>query len=504
MAKITKRPKKFIDSDHDGLSDWEEENIYGSDPNDADSNSDGISDGEAVRLGFHPVTNQRLKDFFVPNEENNFQPKVLHPKRVVFHIGAALLVKLLVIIFVLVYPLSVWMSPDVLSGRGQEIISLTNGLRQGLSLSRLEESDLLNQSAYKKVQDMFLNQYFAHTSPDLKGLKSFLKEAGYRYSTAGENLAIGFSSPREVMTAWENSPTHYNNLVDSDFLEIGVSLVENIFEEDSTVLIAQHFAAPAVAKVKQEIETPIQAEVQVQSYIEEQNNLPEIVEAEEIEEDTIESEEIIETEEVVEVVEIKEKEIELEIVEEKTANIVLSESIKNEDVVDSTESTIIETKVTIDHPQGKDETFVKVEAELKPEIVKATAIISNHKIELAKNSSGSWQANEIVFDKKDTPKTPATLVMIDDEGDEVTEELMTANIKPSKTSLSSQYMILRNNPNKAIQRVFDISSIYFKFILVIAVIASLLNFFIEIKKQHPKLIMSGIGFTVFMLILIVI
>lgn len=72
INKIPKKPKQFVDSDGDGLSDWEEKYIWGSDPHDADSDDDGIDDGEAVLNGRHPVTSQSLKDFFIPNQANNF------------------------------------------------------------------------------------------------------------------------------------------------------------------------------------------------------------------------------------------------------------------------------------------------------------------------------------------------------------------------------------------------------------------------------------------------
>lgn len=45
------------DTDHDGLPDWQEE-LYGTDPNVADTDGDGISDGEAATSGL--LTTQRL------------------------------------------------------------------------------------------------------------------------------------------------------------------------------------------------------------------------------------------------------------------------------------------------------------------------------------------------------------------------------------------------------------------------------------------------------------
>jgi len=44
-----------IDSDGDGLSDWEEENIYGSDPADPDTDHGGVTDGEEASLNTDPL-----------------------------------------------------------------------------------------------------------------------------------------------------------------------------------------------------------------------------------------------------------------------------------------------------------------------------------------------------------------------------------------------------------------------------------------------------------------
>jgi hypothetical protein len=45
----------ITDTDHDGLSDWHETNTYLTDPNDADSDNDGYSDGFEVQYGSDPL-----------------------------------------------------------------------------------------------------------------------------------------------------------------------------------------------------------------------------------------------------------------------------------------------------------------------------------------------------------------------------------------------------------------------------------------------------------------
>lgn len=54
-------PTSQIDSDHDGLPDWEEA-LYGTDPHNPDTDGDGTSDGKEIALGRNPLV-KGPKDF---------------------------------------------------------------------------------------------------------------------------------------------------------------------------------------------------------------------------------------------------------------------------------------------------------------------------------------------------------------------------------------------------------------------------------------------------------
>jgi hypothetical protein len=53
-----------IDSDSDGLTDYDEINIYHTDPNNSDTDSDGYNDGDEIKNGYSPLDldNIKLKD----------------------------------------------------------------------------------------------------------------------------------------------------------------------------------------------------------------------------------------------------------------------------------------------------------------------------------------------------------------------------------------------------------------------------------------------------------
>ncbi len=59
------------DSDYDGLSDGDEENVYGTDPLNPDTDGDGLSDGDEIALGLNPLVSDTDGDG-VPDDEELF------------------------------------------------------------------------------------------------------------------------------------------------------------------------------------------------------------------------------------------------------------------------------------------------------------------------------------------------------------------------------------------------------------------------------------------------
>lgn len=196
---------------------------------------------------------QQLQNFFIPHAGNNYHPHILHTKRAFLYSGVFLITKIIVIGFAALLPLQVFVMPDVLKIEGDNIIAFTNETRLAQGLPPLEGEVKLFASSDLKAKDMATKEYFDHRSPDGKGLADFLALADYEYHVAGENLAIGFFDAKKLVDAWKKSPTHYANLVDSEFNQIGVGVEIGNYNGSQTVYVAQHFGSPSLQVASEKI-----------------------------------------------------------------------------------------------------------------------------------------------------------------------------------------------------------------------------------------------------------
>jgi len=98
--------------------------------------------------------------------------------------------------------------------QNSQIIAEVNKKRVENGVAPLRENAKLALAAQAKVEDMKKNSYFSHVSP-VDGAKwsDFIKDAGYSYDEAGENLANGFDSVPNMVSAWMDSPSHKENML---------------------------------------------------------------------------------------------------------------------------------------------------------------------------------------------------------------------------------------------------------------------------------------------------
>jgi hypothetical protein len=91
---------------------------------------------------------------------------------------------------------------------------------------------------------MLAKGYWAHFAPDGTSPWSFFLSFGYKYKYAGENLARDFPDAASAVNAWMNSPSHKENILNSNYSEIGIGVVEGNLAGADTTIIVQFFGAP--------------------------------------------------------------------------------------------------------------------------------------------------------------------------------------------------------------------------------------------------------------------
>ncbi len=541
---------KHRDSDGDGLSDYDEIFVYHSDPLNASSAQDGFTDYQRAQLDLEAINSVFMKDFFIPNKNNNFKPHILKPRRLFFYSLSAIAIKIFVIAVALVFPVTAWLTPDFLKTESVEIVTLTNTLRQSLGLQTLKNNEVLQAAAFAKAEDMVVNQYFAHVSPDKKGLRHWLSAQGYNYQVAGENLAIGYSAPSEVLAAWKNSPTHYANLIDPDYNEIGVAMIAGNYEGFDTKLVAQMFGFQKTTPVKAteviESAPPIEVSNAEPSVLAEKSTIvktPEIVPSaptKKLEKPIIvtDANQLLtnnsnieinisapEAEQLILFVNDKQQLIKKVIDNKALLPVVLSEgqnkifalavlgeqSISSDQYfveLDTQAPTMDEMQSFISAIKPKDgQALIKIEAVLSTGI--KTAFVRYHRFDIplqqdAENSN-LWTANRLIENIDDnffSPVVPASLVASDMAGNILTQDLAWQKILLDKPSTVNQYLFIKNTESNNIKPIFDISDWYYKAMLFVAFVALLLNIFIEMKKQHLQTIASTVAFMALLFLLI--
>ncbi|XXM71569.1 SafA/ExsA family spore coat assembly protein [Lysinibacillus sphaericus] len=102
-----------------------------------------------------------------------------------------------------------------------QVIDLTNQERQKAGLPPLQLDWQLSRVARYKSRDMRDTGYFAHRSPQYGTPFDMLKNFNVQYSSAGENIAVGQTSPDQVVREWMNSPGHRKNILNSSYTYIG-------------------------------------------------------------------------------------------------------------------------------------------------------------------------------------------------------------------------------------------------------------------------------------------
>jgi len=133
-----------------------------------------------------------------------------------------------------------------------EMINLTNDSRAEAGLHRLLINEELTEAAKEKANNMFEFQYFDHNSPSGSTPWDFIRLAGYDYRYAGENLAIDFVTAASAHRALMESSSHRENILNSNYTEIGIVAIEGMFNGNKSIIIVEEFGAPLLERASGE------------------------------------------------------------------------------------------------------------------------------------------------------------------------------------------------------------------------------------------------------------
>lgn len=299
----------------------------------------------------------KIKNWFFPTKENNFNPSLLRDRAISIFILLFLLIKV-IFSFNLILVKQSSLFADI---SAQKIFSLTNEIRQEYGLATVTENTLLNQAAQYKAQDMLQNSYFSHYSPIGISPWYWIEKSGYDYYYAGENLAMNFLDSEEVVRGWFNSPTHKDNLLNANYQEMGIAVISGDFNNEgiNRILVVQLFGSTKSKPI-----IPI-AEAQ-------EITTPEIP----IEDES--SDQLEETEDI----------IPSEIVETETENEILSEQIESKQIEPEIVAEIEQTK---DLPEQPEETSPQKIVQIEDKTKTQSDIIIG--AQLAKQSNLSSKIN---------------------------------------------------------------------------------------------------------------
>lgn len=201
-----------------------------------------------------------LYNWFLPH-------KGTHKKAHLISVNAILIYILIFILLQVSFSLISYSKPGLLGISSdidaQKIIELTNKERTKIGLSEVSENHALDEAAKLKASNMFSENYWAHFAPSGKTPWDFILGSGYKFTFAGENLAKNYYKAEDIVSAWMNSPTHRDNLLNSKYDDIGIAVLEGILNGQKTVIIVQMFGttknisrSPVVSVSGKQIDIP--------------------------------------------------------------------------------------------------------------------------------------------------------------------------------------------------------------------------------------------------------
>ncbi len=179
-----------------------------------------------------------LHHLLFPHESNNHRAKILHIDSLLISIALLIFSASLMSSIQSAYPSVLGISYNI---KPNDLLNNTNQIREKRGLQPLKLDPELSQAAASKAANMFTSNYWAHIAPNGTTPWVFIKNSGYDYLYAGENLARGFTSASDVVNAWMASPSHRDNMLSANYSDVGFAVSSGTLTGSDTVLVVEMF-----------------------------------------------------------------------------------------------------------------------------------------------------------------------------------------------------------------------------------------------------------------------
>lgn len=185
-----------------------------------------------------------FKKYFIPHTYNDHRPHILRTRSMFLILGIIFFSE----IFFLAQIFLIFRKSDFLAAvLPDTLVTLTNSDRETENISAVKVNSKLQVAAQLKANDMAEKEYFSHTSPAGVTPWYWFEKAGYKFSYAGENLAVNFFDSNDVNNAWMGSPSHKENIMNMSFTEIGIGIARGKYKGQDAIFIVQLFGRPLAA-----------------------------------------------------------------------------------------------------------------------------------------------------------------------------------------------------------------------------------------------------------------
>jgi uncharacterized protein YkwD len=105
-----------------------------------------------------------------------------------------------------------------------QLLQLHNDFRKAHGSPAFAIAPALMVSAKRESDDCARTNRLSHTSSDGASPFQRMTSAGYRYTWAGENIAMGQEDAPAVCRAWESDIPHRANMLNSKFRDVGFAV----------------------------------------------------------------------------------------------------------------------------------------------------------------------------------------------------------------------------------------------------------------------------------------